>query len=135
MACDTDYAPVGRSWSVLSGTLGDKMIYEKAMFTCGGAVISSFALVYPIAEREFYDSIVEDIEDSFRPGAWPVIAMPLLSEIPWQPVRPKRRWAPWAIVVATGSIGVLALFSRRVRARSASNQAISRDLDRQGRTA
>ena len=40
-----------------------------AWTTCGGAVISSFALVYPIAEREFYDPIVEDIEDSFRPGA------------------------------------------------------------------
>ena len=65
----TDYAPVGQNWAVLSGTHGDKMIYEKAMFTCGGAVISSFALVYPIAEREFYDPIVEDIEDSFRPGA------------------------------------------------------------------
>ena len=63
-----DYAPVGQSWSVLSGTRGDMMIYEKAMFTCGGAVINSFALVYPIAEREFYDPIVEDIEDSFKPG-------------------------------------------------------------------
>jgi hypothetical protein len=64
-----DYAPVGQRWSVLSGTHGDTMIYEKAMFTCGGAVINSFALVYPIAEREFYDPIVEDIEDSFQPGA------------------------------------------------------------------
>jgi hypothetical protein len=64
-----DYAPVGQRWSVLSGTHGDTMIYEKAMFTCGGAVINSFALVYPIAEREFYDPIVEDIENSFQPGA------------------------------------------------------------------
>jgi len=40
--------------------------------------------------------------------------MPLLSEIPWQPVRPKRRWAAWAIAVVAGSIGVLALFSRGV---------------------
>ena len=63
-----DYAPVGQTWSVLSGTRGDMMIYEKAMFTCGGAVINSFAVVYPIAEREFYDPIVEDIEDSFKPG-------------------------------------------------------------------
>jgi hypothetical protein len=64
----TDYAPVGRSWSVLSGTHGDTMIYEKAMFTCGGTVINSFAFVYPIAERAFYDPIVEDIENSFQPG-------------------------------------------------------------------
>ncbi len=63
-----DYAPVGQSWSVLSGTRGNMMIYEKAMFSCGGAVINSFAVVYPSAEREFYDPIVEDIEDSFKPG-------------------------------------------------------------------
>ena len=40
--------------------------------------------------------------------------MPLLSEIPWQPARPKRRWAPWAIVLAAVFIGALALFSRGV---------------------
>ncbi len=64
-----DYAPVGQRWSVLSGTRGDMMIYEKVIFSCGGKVINSFALVYPIAERMFYDPIVETIEDSFRPGA------------------------------------------------------------------
>ena len=64
-----DYAPRGRTWSVLSGTQGDTMVYEKVMFTCGGRVINSFALVYPIAERDFYDPIVEGIEDSFSPGA------------------------------------------------------------------
>ena len=36
--------------------------------------------------------------------------MPRLSEIPWQPARPKRRWAPWVIVIAAGFM-VLALFS------------------------
>lgn len=64
-----DYAPRGRTWSVLSGTQGATMVYEKVMFTCGGTIINSFALVYPIAERDFYDPIVEGIEDSFRPGA------------------------------------------------------------------
>jgi hypothetical protein len=64
-----DYAPVGQQWSVLSGTRDDVMIYEKVIFSCGGRVINSFALVYPIAERKFYDPIVETIEDSFRPGA------------------------------------------------------------------
>ena len=38
--------------------------------------------------------------------------MPLLSEIPWQPARPKRRWAAWAIAVAAGFIVVIALLSR-----------------------
>ncbi len=45
------------------------MIYEKVMFSCAGKVINSFAVVYPIAERSFYDPIVETIEDSFRPSA------------------------------------------------------------------
>jgi hypothetical protein len=63
-----DYAPVGESWAVLSGTRGDTMIYEKIMFSCGGRVINSFAMLYPIAERRFYDPLVEAIEDSFRPG-------------------------------------------------------------------
>jgi hypothetical protein len=64
-----DYAPVGHTWAVLSGTRGDTMVYEKVMFSCGGRVINSFAMTYPITERDFYDPIVEEIEDSFRPGA------------------------------------------------------------------
>ena len=40
--------------------------------------------------------------------------MPLLSEIPWQPARLKRRWAAWAIAVAVGFLVVLALFSRGI---------------------
>jgi hypothetical protein len=64
-----DYAPVRQGWSVLSGTRGDMMIYEKVMFSCAGKVINSFAIVYPIAERSFYDPIVETIENSFRPSA------------------------------------------------------------------
>jgi hypothetical protein len=64
-----DYAPVGGSWAVLSGTRGETMIYEKVMFSCGGQVINSFALMYPVSERSLYDPVVEAIEDSFRPGA------------------------------------------------------------------
>jgi hypothetical protein len=44
------------------------MVYEKAMFSCGGRLINSFAVLYPVAERRFYDPIVEGMEDSFRPG-------------------------------------------------------------------
>ena len=63
-----DYAPVGESWAVLSGTIGQTMVYEKIMFSCGGDVINSFAMTYPIAERQFYDPLIEAIEDTFRPG-------------------------------------------------------------------
>ncbi|MDO9384466.1 MAG: hypothetical protein Q7T86_16565 [Hyphomicrobiaceae bacterium] len=62
-----DYAPVGDSWTVLSGTKDETMFYQKAFFNCGGRMITTFALTYPIAERTFYDPIVETIEDSFRP--------------------------------------------------------------------
>jgi hypothetical protein len=44
------------------------MVYEKIMFSCGGSVINSFAMTYPIAERGFYDPLIEAIEDTFRPG-------------------------------------------------------------------
>jgi hypothetical protein len=64
-----DYAPVGQSWAVLSGTIGQTMIYEKIMFSCGGEVINSFAMTYPVAERRFYDPLIEDIENTFRPRA------------------------------------------------------------------
>ena len=63
-----DYAPVRGTWTVLSGTMDDTMIYEKAMFSCGGSLISTFALTYPVAERDFYDRIVEGVEHTFRPG-------------------------------------------------------------------
>lgn len=63
-----DYAPIRETWTVLSGTLGDTMIYEKAMFSCGGERISTFAMIYPVEERNFYDRIVEAVEHTFRPS-------------------------------------------------------------------
>jgi hypothetical protein len=63
-----DYAPRGRSWLVVSGTRADRMFYEKVFFSCGGQIINSFAMIYPLAERRLYDPIVERIEDTFRPG-------------------------------------------------------------------
>lgn len=65
---DVDYAPRGQSWFVLSGERDGSMYYEKVMFSCGGEVINSFAMVYPAEERGLYDPIVERMENSFRPG-------------------------------------------------------------------
>lgn len=62
------YAPIGQTWAVLSGAKGDYMVYEKVMFSCGGQLINSFAVIYPLIERRFFDPIVEVIEDSFKPG-------------------------------------------------------------------
>jgi hypothetical protein len=64
-----DYSPVRGTWTVLSGTMGETMVYEKAMFSCGGRVISSFAMTYPVEQRSLYDRIVERIEHTFSPGA------------------------------------------------------------------
>ena len=65
---DIDYAPRGQTWFVLSGENDQKVFYEKVMFSCQGRVISSFALIYPIASKAMFDPIVEGIERTFRPG-------------------------------------------------------------------
>jgi hypothetical protein len=63
------YRPLGQSWFVLSGEGDGQTFYEKVMFSCDGRLINSFALLYPNAQRNTYDPIVERIEKSFRPGA------------------------------------------------------------------
>jgi hypothetical protein len=66
-----DYAPVRDRWFVLSGTLGDREFYERVSFTCGGRLINSWAMVYPIspeAENRFYDRVVEAIARTYSPG-------------------------------------------------------------------
>jgi hypothetical protein len=66
---DIDYAPVKKRFFVLSGTRGDMHFYERASFTCGGALINSWALLYPVSERKTYDRIVEAIARTYSPGA------------------------------------------------------------------
>ena len=62
------YRPRGNTWFVLSGEGDGKIFYEKVMFSCGGRLINSFALIYPAAERHIFDPIVERVEDTFRAG-------------------------------------------------------------------
>jgi hypothetical protein len=62
------YVPRGRSWFVISGYRGDDIYYEKVMFSCAGGVVNVFAISYPEALRHLYDPVVEQMEDSFRPG-------------------------------------------------------------------
>ena len=38
------------------------------MFSCGGRLINSFAMIYPVAQRQIFDPIVERVENTFRPG-------------------------------------------------------------------
>ena len=65
---DVTYRPRGRSWFVLSGYRGSDIYYEKVMFSCAGQVVNVMAITYPEAERDLYDSVVERMEDSFRPA-------------------------------------------------------------------
>ncbi len=62
------YRPRGNTWFVLSGEGDGKIFYEKVVFSCGGRLINSFALIYPAADRQTFDPIVERVEDTFRAG-------------------------------------------------------------------
>ncbi|HJU32590.1 MAG TPA: hypothetical protein VJ740_14085 [Hyphomicrobiaceae bacterium] len=65
---EIDYAPVRDTWFVLSGERDGVMFYERVTFTCGGRLINSWAMLYPVAERAVYDRIVEHVARSYRPG-------------------------------------------------------------------
>jgi hypothetical protein len=62
------YRRGGDSWYVLSGEGKGKTFYEKVMFSCGGKLINSFAMLYPTEQSKTFDPIIERIEDSFRSG-------------------------------------------------------------------
>jgi hypothetical protein len=62
------YSRLGGSWFALSGTGNGRIFYEKAMFSCGGRRINSFALIYPSDQRHIFDPILERIENTFRSG-------------------------------------------------------------------
>lgn len=66
-----DYAPVKKHWFVLSGERNGTMFYERVSLTCGGRVINSWAMLYPAAERAFYDRVVEAVARTYTPGAGP----------------------------------------------------------------
>lgn len=63
-----DYSPIGQTWFVLSGYRGENIYYQKVMFSCAGGVISVLSMTFPTAEKPFYESLVELIEDNFKPG-------------------------------------------------------------------
>ncbi|NJO36161.1 MAG: hypothetical protein HC869_27025, partial [Rhodospirillales bacterium] len=63
-----DYAPPRDSWFVLSGTLGEEMFYERVTISCDRRSIHGWLLTYPVAERSFYDPIVEEIHRSYKYG-------------------------------------------------------------------
>jgi hypothetical protein len=63
-----DYSPVRANWFVLSGTMDSRIFYERITFACDGRYIYGWQMIYPAAERRFYDAIVEAVHKSYRPG-------------------------------------------------------------------
>ncbi|KAB2912286.1 MAG: J domain-containing protein [Hyphomicrobiaceae bacterium] len=61
-----DYAPQRNGWFVLSGTIGAEMFYERTSFSCDQRTIHGWLLVYPVAERHYYDAIVEEMHRRYR---------------------------------------------------------------------
>lgn len=64
-----DYAPVRKTWFVLSGTQNGQIFYQRVTFTCGGKLINSWAMLYPESERTKYDAVLEAVARTFTPGA------------------------------------------------------------------
>ena len=60
------YRKSGESWFAISGTRGGLIFYEKVQFSCGGKLISSFAVIYPTASQRTINPIIERMENSFR---------------------------------------------------------------------
>jgi hypothetical protein len=68
-SADLDFAPVKKRWFVLSGTQGDTHFYYRVSFACGNSLINSWALIYPNAERAFYDRVVEAVARTYEPAS------------------------------------------------------------------
>jgi hypothetical protein len=56
-----DYTPRRAYWFVLSGTLADSIFYQRVTVSCDRRAVHSWKLVYPVAERDLFDAIVEEI--------------------------------------------------------------------------
>jgi DnaJ-domain-containing protein 1 len=61
-----DYTPQRSHWFVLSGTVGEEMFYERITFSCDSRTIHRWLVLYPHAERAYFDEIVEEINRSYR---------------------------------------------------------------------
>ena len=70
------YRPLGDDWLVLSGEANGRIFYEKAIFSCSGQLISSFAMLYPADKRDLFEPIVARVANSFVPGTKPCRGAP-----------------------------------------------------------
>jgi DnaJ domain len=61
-----DYAPRREFWFVLSGTLGDETFYERVIFSCDRQSVHGWLMTYPVAERQIYDALLEQINRTYH---------------------------------------------------------------------
>jgi hypothetical protein len=62
------YETQGKNWFVISGTVGDKIFYEKHLLSHGAQMNEDFVMSYPASAKQTYDPIVARMAKSFRPG-------------------------------------------------------------------
>ncbi|MEZ5826911.1 MAG: hypothetical protein R3D30_07315 [Hyphomicrobiales bacterium] len=62
------YAPMGKTWLVLSGYREDDIFYEKYILSGNGAVLNSFWITFPRSAKPVFAPLIERMEDSFRSG-------------------------------------------------------------------
>jgi hypothetical protein len=71
-----DYSRVLNNGFVVSGIASgatsaaapERMFYERVTFVCDGRYIYSWQMMYPVAQRQKFDRIVEAINRSYKPG-------------------------------------------------------------------
>jgi curved DNA-binding protein CbpA len=61
-----DHMPQSKFWFVLSGTRGDKVVYEHVAFSCDGKSIHGWQMLYPLGERTFYDLVADEVHRNTR---------------------------------------------------------------------
>ena len=64
-----DYSAGKQHWFVLSGTHNGEIFYQRVSFTCGGKLINSWAMLYPVEEKKTYDRVLTAIARTYSPGA------------------------------------------------------------------
>jgi len=62
------YETRGKNWFVVSGTVGDKIFYEKHLLSYGAQMNEDFVMSYPASAKQTYDPIVARMAKSLRPG-------------------------------------------------------------------
>lgn len=65
-AATFDYTPQASNGFVLSGRVGEEVFYEHVTYSCDHRTIHRWLILYPLAERAYFDEIVETMLESYR---------------------------------------------------------------------